>query len=98
MLNGLIYGLLLHKKFKKEISNVEFLIRLTIASVLCLILVNGGLNTLWISITGGKAFWVLIPTRIVKELIMLPIQIISIFLLEKALRPAINKYLKDKEE
>ena len=97
VINGFIYGALLHKRFKADISDKNFIIRLVIASFLQLILIDGILNTIWISITGGKSFWVLVPVRMTKELIMIPIQVISIFLLEKALRPAINRFLKDKE-
>ena len=54
---GLIYGLLLYKKEGKEYSNINFLIRLIIATTLVAIICNMGLNTLWSAITTGKAFW-----------------------------------------
>ncbi|MCI9017152.1 MAG: folate family ECF transporter S component [Clostridia bacterium] len=93
-LNGAIYGWMLHKRFKQDISDKEFLIRLTIATLISKLVVNGVLNTIWIAITQDKAFFVIVGARMIKELIMIPIQIISIFALEKALRPAIFKFLK----
>ena len=66
MLAGLIYGCLLyHKPLSiKRIVIAEFLVKL---------IVNCGLNTLWISTLYGKAFFVLLPMRLLKNVIMLPI-------------------------
>lgn len=86
---GLIYGLILYKDEKKIYTNKQFLIRIIISVILVTCISNIGLNTLWISITTGKAFIILLGTRIIKEIIMIPIQIISIFYIEKMLR----KYL-----
>ena len=36
---------------------------------------NIGLNTLWLTITGGKAMSVLLAARIPKNILMLPIEI-----------------------
>lgn len=97
--SGLIYGLILYKREGKEYSNINFLVRLTIATVLVAIVVNMGLNTLCSVITTGKAFWVLLSARIVKQLIMIPIHVIVIFFLEKVLRKPFDKYVRaDKEE
>lgn len=41
----------------------------------------------------GKAYIVLISTRMIAQIIMLPIQIIIITFLEKALKPFAKKYL-----
>lgn len=98
ILKGLIYGAVLHKIYKEKLSNKEIIIRLIIASVLTQILVNGILNTLWISITGGKAFFVIAGGRFLKELIMVPVHVLTMFPLIKALQPAIDKFLKDEEE
>lgn len=91
---GLIYGLLLYKKEGKEYSNINFLIRLIIATALVAVICNMGLNTLWSVITTGKAFWVLLSARIVKQLIMIPIHVVVIFFLEKVLRKPFNKYVR----
>lgn len=89
---GLIYGLILYKK--DQYSDKQFLFRLIIATTLVAVIVNMILNTLWISITGGKVFMVLFWTRIVKQLIMIPIHVIVIFFLEKTLRKPFDKYLR----
>lgn len=72
MLAGLIYGYLLyHKPLSiKRIVIAEFLVKL---------IVNCGLNTLWISMLYGKAFFVLLPMRLLKNVIMLPIDSAVVF-------------------
>lgn len=72
MLAGLIYGCLLyHKPLSiKRIVIAEFLVKL---------IVNCGLNTLWISMLYGKAFFVLLPMRLLKNVIMLPIDSAVVF-------------------
>ncbi len=40
-----------------------------------------------------KAYIVLLSTRIIKEAIMLPIQIVTMFALINAIRPITKKYL-----
>ena len=87
---GLIYGLILYKDEKKTYTNKQFLIRIIISVILVTCISNIGLNTLWISITTGKAFIILLGTRIIKEIIMIPIQIICIFYIEKMLRKYLN--------
>ncbi len=66
MLAGLIYGTILYQKpvTVKRIVAAEFLTKLT---------VNCLLNTLWISMLYGKGFFVLLPLRVLKNAIMLPI-------------------------
>lgn len=95
-LAGLIYGLLLFKPRPDAISERQFILRTVIAVVLIAVVINIGLNTFWISITAGKAFWPLLATRIVKELIMIPVQVSIIIVLEKVLRPTAQKYLYQK--
>lgn len=92
ILSGLIYGLILYSK-NEEMNNKQFIIRLIISNILVTILVNIILNTIWLMIMYDKAFIVLLSTRIVKEIIMIPIQIIIIYLLINALKPILNKYL-----
>ena len=91
---GLIYGLLLYKREENSYDDKQFIIRLIVSAILVTGISNVGLNTLWISITTGKAFIVLLGTRIVKELIMIPIRVIVIFSIEKMLRNPFNKYIR----
>lgn len=97
-ISGLIYGLLLYKKEKNSYTDKQFLIRLIIAVVLVTGISNIGLNTLWISITTGKAFIVLLGTRIVKELIMIPIRIVVILFIEEILRKPFNTYIRSNND
>ena len=66
MVAGLIYGTLLYRNpvTVKRIVAAEFLTKL---------LVNCLLNTLWISMQYGKAFFAILPLRVLKNAIMLPI-------------------------
>lgn len=93
-----IYGCILYKKEPDSYNDKQLLLRLIIATVLVAIVVNMGLNTLWTSITTGKAFWALLVTRIVKQLIMIPIHVIVIFALEKALRKPFDKYVRSSND
>lgn len=95
LINGTIYGLVLHKIYKEELSNKQIIIRLICASVITQILVNGVLNTFWISITQDKAFFVIAGARFIKELIMVPVQVITMFPIIKVIKPAVDKFLKD---
>lgn len=95
---GLIYGLLLYKKEEDTYTEKQFVIRVILASILVTAIANVGLNTLWITITTGKAFMVLLSARIVKELIMIPIKVIVIIFLERVLRKPFNKYLRGEND
>lgn len=66
MLSGIIYGTILYRRpvSVKRIVIAEFLIKL---------LVNCILNTLWLSMLYGEGFFVLLPLRVLKNAIMLPI-------------------------
>lgn len=95
--SGFIYGTLLYKKEPDSYTNKQFIIRVIISVILVTIIVNMGLNTLWTSITSGKAFMVLFLTRVVKQLIMVPIHIILILFIEKILRKPFDKYIRSSE-
>jgi ECF transporter S component (folate family) len=73
-LAGLIYGLFLYKKPKT-------LIRISLA-VLCVnLFVNIGLNTYWLTILTGKGYMAMLPGRIIKNAIMMPVQISMLYLI-----------------
>ena len=97
-ISGLIYGLLLFKKEDDSYTDKQFLIRLIISVVLVTCISNIGLNTLWISITTGKAFIVLLGTRVIKEFVMIPIQIVVILFIEKMLRKPFNIYIRSSND
>ena len=66
MLSGIIYGSIFYRKpvTVKRILLAEFLIKL---------LINCILNTLWLNMLYGQAFFALLPLRMLKNAIMLPI-------------------------
>lgn len=92
-LTGLIYGFLLHRNTFKLDKN--FYIRVIISTLLVTILLNGLLNTIWIIIISNNASKVIIPIRILKQLIMFPIKVISIISITKILESRIKELLND---
>ena len=61
-----------------------------ISIVIVCILINGLLNTVWIILTVKKAAIAIIPTRVVKQLIMIPIMFITMLSLLKLLEKQIR--------
>lgn len=70
-LTGFAFGLFLHNK------NITWK-RVLPASLIILLGVNLCLDTFWLSILMGNAFIALIPTRILKCVLMLPVHLILI--------------------
>lgn len=94
MLTGLVYGLLLYQKGEFIVSK-KFILRLIIATLIVTILINGCLNTLWIILTVKSASVAIIPTRIIKQLIMIPVMILTMISLTKILQKEINVMKND---
>ncbi len=90
---GLIYGIFLYKKPEQEISNKQFIIKLIISNLLVLGVVEIFVVSIWLNMLYGKAYFVIISTRVLAQVIMFPIRIITIFFLEKLTRPIVNRYL-----
>lgn len=95
---GFIYGIILYKKEKDAYNDLQFIIRLTVSTVLVAVVVNMGLGNLWTSITNGKAFIAIFLSRLPKHLIMIPIHVIVIFALEKILRVPFDKYIRSNDD
>ena len=72
MLTGLVFGLFLHNKEKITWKTV------LPASMIIILVLNLCLDTLWLSIMFGDAFIALLPTRIFKCVVMLPIHLVLI--------------------
>ena len=83
-LSGAIYGIFLYRK-PVTVLNVS------ISVLLITLLVDIGLNTLWLSMITGKAALVLLIPRVYKSLLMLPVQIAAIQVLWKYIGSHINK-------
>lgn len=96
-LKGLIYGLILYKKQGEERSDKNFIIRLIISSILVLGIIEIFIVPLWLNIMYGKAYLAVVSTRILAQVIMFPIQVVTIFILEKLTRPIVNRYLYEGE-
>ena len=76
LISGILYGLFLYKK-------PVTLKRVIIVSALITILINLLLNSLWLSMMYGKAFVVLLTARIVKNVVMFPINTALLMVLLK---------------
>ncbi|MDD3243938.1 MAG: folate family ECF transporter S component [Eubacteriales bacterium] len=71
-LGGLVYGLFFYRREVKLLP--AFLAKLTIN-----LFINVCLNTLWNSMLGGRGFFVLLPARALKNLILWPIESLLLF-------------------
>lgn len=78
-ISGLIFGLIL---YKKPLS----LSRIFVASTIKMIIVNIILNSYWISTITGKAFMAIMPVRITKNILLLPVEAVSLFLVITAVK------------
>lgn len=79
ILEGVLFGAILYKKPINipRVFAAQFLVKL---------IVNCGLNTLWLCVMYGEAVQVLLPTRLVKNAVMLPIDtMITFFVLTAVL-------------
>lgn len=92
-LSGFIYGLFLYSKNNTNTSNKKFLFKLITSSILALGLINIFITSFWLHMLYGKAYVAIISTRAVSQIIMLPIQVVIIFMLNKFLNPILDKYL-----
>lgn len=63
--------------------NAKTILLIFIANALVKIICNIGMNTLWTSMMNGKAWLALIPSRLVKNLIQIPVDTILHFVLLK---------------
>ena len=80
ILEGMIWGVFL---YQREYKIWRIILARTLISVFCYMF----LNTLWQTILNdGAAFFALLPIRVIKNLIMLPIEILLFFLLGTKLR------------
>lgn len=75
---GLIYGTLLYQIWD---GAWKLLFRITLAKLLCAIIVELCLTPLWLSILYSDAYVIVMQTRILKTMIFLPIDIGLVYLL-----------------
>lgn len=96
-ISGAIYGIFLHNK-GKQLENKKLIIRLIFSSILVLLGVNIFITSFWINILYGKAYVAIMASRIITQVVMLPIQVITVYVIEKYTRPLINTYLLNNNE
>ena len=74
MLAGLVFGAILYKK------PVSFM-RIVFAQTLVKVFINAGMGTYLMAFERGQAFMTLMPVRLVKNLIMIPLDSILLFVI-----------------
>lgn len=84
LLAGFVYGLFLHRKDEK-LNNKKFVLKLIISCLIVLIVCNGLINSLWIYITSKKAIMAILPTRLLKQIVMLPIEVVIMLFINLSL-------------
>lgn len=92
ILTGFTAGICLYRPTGVRLDR-QFLIRLALCILIIVGLLNGGLNTLWILMMNGEASHVIVPLRIVKQLIMTPIIYLVMVALIKLFAPRINRLI-----
>lgn len=79
-LGGFLYGTFL---YRKVYGSRKLIPRIIICKIIVSIIVNLTLGTLWYSMFAGKGFFVMLPGRITKELIVVPVHCIVMFIVLK---------------
>lgn len=92
-LTGLTYGFLLYRReFKVDKG---FIIRLIISTVIVTGILNGVLNTIWIIMINQSASKIVIPIRILKQLVMAPIKVLTMTSLCRILEERLKRLIND---
>lgn len=75
----IIYGIMLYKK--------KFTLwRVLLSKAVVAIVVNIGMSCTWSALLYGSAFWAILPTKVVQQIIQVPVQSIIFYLFVKALQ------------
>ncbi len=72
ILGSLIFALFLYRQKATWV-------RVALAAIVIAVVVNALLNTLWVTIMYQTPFWSLLPIRVLKQLIVTPIQIVLLY-------------------
>ena len=89
LLSGLVAGILYCPDGIK--LERRFIIRLIICVVVTVILLNGVLNTIWVIWMLGGASTVVVPLRILKQCLMLPVEILTMVVIARAFSGQLNR-------
>lgn len=90
LLMGLTAGLYLYRPGGIKLDK-QFALRLAICALIIAGVLNGGLNTVWVLMTTGQASNVILPLRIAKQLIMVPVMFITIWAVGRMFAPRLNQ-------
>ena len=82
----------------KALSTIKLIFFLIISSIIVRIGVELFISAKWIEMISEKAYVAILSARLVAQLVMIPVQVITIFALEKFSRPYFEKYLIQEEE
>ncbi len=88
-LSGWLAGVCLYRPTGIKLDR-NFVLRLLTYVILSTILLHGLLNTLWIFITTGGASNIIVPVRIAKQLLMAPVELITMTMLVKLFDRRLN--------
>lgn len=80
MVAGVIWGVCLYCPDSKSEGKLSFLLRTLAARVLITLVCNVFMNTLWLTLQGGKGLWVTLIGRLPAQLLILPIQYLLLLL------------------
>lgn len=87
ILGGVIYGILL---YKKTITPIRVILTKGFVSLV----LNVCLNSIWLKILYGNALFLMLPTRIIKNVVLLPIEAFMLFtvalLVQRSMRVFVN--------
>ena len=83
MLSGLIFGIFLYKKAPKDIFLYVILSKFLVS-----LLLNVGLNSYWATFFVPKSFLVIMWGKVLKNAVMLPVEVIVLFAVIEGLRRA----------
>ena len=75
-----------------------FWLKAIISNLIVLAIINLLLNSLWLKIMYGKAFYYYLSVRAIVQVVSFPIYVTLIILLEKTLKKPIKKYLYKEEQ
>ena len=78
-ISGMMYGVILYKK-PLQVRRILF------ANGLVMIFVNILLNTYWLTLLYGQGFMAILPVRVLKEIILFPIDVVLFYSVSKVMK------------
>lgn len=91
ILTGFVAGICLYRPSGVKLDR-NFVVRLVICILMITGLLNGGLNTIWVLMMTGDASKIVVPVRIIKQLIMAPIMLAVMIAIVKIFGNRINQF------